>query len=193
MKISTNWLRAVISVTAIGTIVLRVFMPELKIDTVTLALMAIAILPWMSELIESAKFPGGWEIKFRDVQNAGEKITSIGLTKEQPRAQDESVSSFSVVAEHDPNLALVGLRIEVEQRLRRIGERHGIANHLLPLTKLLRELRQREILPIEVVSGLDELVISGNRAAHGAKVEPRVADWAISYGPKILATLDDLQ
>jgi hypothetical protein len=62
MKISINWLKAVISIIAIGTIFLRMLMPELKIDSITLTLMAMAILPWLSELIESAKFPGGWEV-----------------------------------------------------------------------------------------------------------------------------------
>jgi hypothetical protein len=89
-------------------------------------------------------------------------------------------------------LALVGLRIELEQRLRQLGKNHGIVNHLIPLARLLRELRQREVLPNEVADGLSELIISGNQAAHGAKVEPQVAQWAISYGLQILASLDDL-
>ncbi|MCF5946695.1 hypothetical protein L2249_25705, partial [Xanthomonas perforans] len=72
-EISINWLKAVISVVAVSAIAVRIAFPEIKIDLVTLGLMIVAVLPWLSELIESAKFPGGWEVKFRDLREAGEK------------------------------------------------------------------------------------------------------------------------
>ena len=34
--------------------------------------------------------------------------------------------------------------------------------------------------------------MAGNNAAHGARVEASVAQWAIDYGPRVLAVLDDL-
>ncbi|KLB48674.1 hypothetical protein, partial [Xanthomonas euvesicatoria] len=56
-EISINWLKAVISVVAVSAIAVRIAFPEIKIDLVTLGLMIVAVLPWLSELIESAKFP----------------------------------------------------------------------------------------------------------------------------------------
>ena len=76
-KVSINWLKAVITIVALGVIALRVYYPDLKIDAVTFGLMVVAILPWLSELIESAKFPGGWEVKFRDVKEARAKVTTF--------------------------------------------------------------------------------------------------------------------
>jgi hypothetical protein len=40
------------------------------------------------------------------------------------------------------------------------------------------------------MSGLQELIYAGNQAAHGAKVEPEVASWAVDIGPRILSSLD---
>ena len=199
-KISINWLKAVISLAAVVAIGLRILYPDIRIDSVTLGLMVIAVLPWLSELIESAKFPGGWEVKFRDVRAAGEKVTSgsdaapdPGHTpgQEQPKPAFP-IPSFVKVADQDPNLALVGLRIEIELRLRQLADQHEIPSSRRSLGGLINELRRRELLPYSVASGLDDLVVAGNRAAHGARVEPQVAEWAISYGPDVLAALDEL-
>jgi hypothetical protein len=39
-------------------------------------------------------------------------------------------------------------------------------------------------------SGILELVDAGNRAVHGAEVDPSVAEWAFEESPRIIAALD---
>jgi hypothetical protein len=188
MKISITWLKGLVSGLAISVIWLRVWKPDLKIDAVTFGLIIVAILPWLSELIESAKFPGGWEIKFRDLEKAAEKVTSDAPTK-STEILESVTPTFGIVAEQDPNIALVILRIEIEKRLREYAIKHDI-NDTRSLTRLLSELARKEVLPKETVVGLQELIRAGNMAAHGAQVQDSVAGWAIDIGPKILASLD---
>ena len=95
-----------------------------------------------------------------------------------------------LVAEQDPNLALVALRIEVENRLRALAEKHSVSS-TGQLSRLIRELQQKEVLNRPAFSGLQEIVMAGNRAAHGARVEPALADWAFTNGSAILSILDD--
>jgi len=90
---------------------------------------------------------------------------------------------------HDPNLALVGIRIEIEIRIRELAEIEGLRLRQ-PLSKLLKELYHRGVLSQMVFSGLQEIVSAGNQAAHGARVEPSVADWAFDMGPNILLAID---
>lgn len=56
--------------------------------------------------------------------------------------------------------------------------------------QLFHELRNQGVLNGTSMSGLQEIVMAGNQAAHGARVEPAVAEWAFDYGPRILAALD---
>lgn len=147
MKVSINWLKIVISTAAICVIFVRIWRPDLKIDAVTFGLIIVAVIPWLSELIESAKFPGGWEVKFRDLREAGEKVTG-SLSLQTSESVTPASPSFVAIAEHDPNLALVGLRIEIEKRLREYAMKHGI-DERKSLGNLLRELSRREILPQE--------------------------------------------
>ena len=140
-----------------------------------------------NELGRERKASRGWEIKFRDLQEAGQRISGG-----QKVASSADLGGYlAAISQQDPNLALVGLRIEIEKRIRRLAERNQI-NTKQPLSRLLRELHRHEALPQVVSSGLEEIVMAGNQAAHGARVEPTVSDWALTYGPDILAVLDDL-
>jgi hypothetical protein len=59
-------IRVVISVGALGLVVCQLAWPRLSLPPVALGLVGIAILPWLSSILESAKF-GQLEVKFREV------------------------------------------------------------------------------------------------------------------------------
>ena len=181
-------LKVCISIGALIFIVIHIFLPDVKIDAITLGLLIVAVLPWLTSLLESAKFPGGWEVKFRDVQTAGDKITKQELVDGADVVP--SPPSFLEIAERDPNLALVGLRIEIEKRLRALAAKEGLDDQRRTLGILSRELINKGVLDGPSASGLQELIRAGNNAAHGARVEDRVAQWAIDTGALVLASLD---
>lgn len=170
-------------------IVLRLVFPEVKVDAITIGLLVVAVLPWVIAFIDSAKFPGGWEVSFREVRDAGEKIASSAGPASKPA--EHQALSFLHVANLDPNLALVGLRIEIEKRVRVLAESEGLSARQ-PLTRLIRELRARELVPGGALNGIEELVMAGNEAAHGARVDNRVSQWAMDYGPDVIGVLDSL-
>ena len=185
----TTWLKAVISFGAIGAIVLRILYPELKLDAIALGLLVVAVLPWFTSLIESAKFPGGWEVKFRDLKDAAEQITGDSDAAAAEATEGAPDPSYIAIAQSDPNLALAGLRIEIERRVRQRAERHNVREHF-SLRRMLNELQRRGVFDFRAIGGLNEIIMAGNRAAHGAPVEPSVSQWAIQYGPIVIAVLD---
>lgn len=180
-------LKASISLIALGLLLVRVVFPDLKIDGVSIGLLALAILPWLSPLIKSAKLPGGFEIEFQDVKAAAERVTSGGET--QLIATPPSEPSYLMIADQDPHLALTGLRIEIERRLRTLSVRAN-APGSRSLSQLTKELQDRDILSAEAAAGLRDLIALGNQAAHGVSVAPEVAHSAVEYGPQVLRVLD---
>lgn len=66
-----TWLRLGISAAALA--VLAVNLAVVKLDAIGLGLVALAVLPWLSPIVESAKLPGGWEVKFREVEREQER------------------------------------------------------------------------------------------------------------------------
>ncbi len=151
-------------------------------------MLIIAILPWIVSLIESARFPGGWEIKFRDIQSAGNKI----IPKRSIEKPEKIEKNFEQIAELDPNLALIAMRIEIEKRVRNIAKRANL-DQSKSLATLFVLLKNHNVIDESVFNGLKEMVDYGNQAAHGAKVEPAVSGWAISFGPYIFKALDELE
>ncbi len=184
---SNRWVKIGITLISASLIAAHMYWPAIKIDSITVGLFLIALIPWLTSIIESVKAPGGWEVKLRDMKEAGEKVTeSIPVAK-----QFEAISSLSEVAEQDPNLALVGLRIEIEKRLRKLAVCSGLPEQRVT-PRLLYDLRQRDLLNRNVFKGLQEIISAGNQAAHGAKIEPSLSEWSFLQGSAILSALDQL-
>ena len=181
-------LKVAITLLAISGLVLRIAFPNLRIDAVSLGLLAIAILPWLSPLIKSAELPGGLKIEFQDVKAAAERVAAG-----EPAAASASLQitepSYLAIAEADPRLALVGLRIEIEKRLRTLAEQVGAVKGR-PLTQLIRDLQERGVISPESIGGLLDLIKLGNQAAHGVPMESDAAYSAVEYGPRVLGILD---
>lgn len=96
-QIPIFWLKLLISTIALGAIGLRIAFPDIKIDVISLGLIILAFLPWCAELIESAKFPGGWEVKFKD-QNARVSKSSDSAIPESIESSDREEEFHRIVA-----------------------------------------------------------------------------------------------
>lgn len=184
-------LRQVVSLGALILALAHLVWPSLAIDAITLALMVIAILPWLAPLVKSLKIPGGWKVEFQELQKAASRAESAGLLAAEP-SPSEKAFSFQSIAKRDANLALAGLRIEIEKRLSQLAEAHGLrGDRPLGIGQLLRILTQSEVLTTEERSVLADMVNMLNAAVHGASVDSRSADWAIDIGPRLLTSLDE--
>ena len=48
----------------------RIYWPDVKIDGVTLGLLAIALLPWLQPLLKSIELPGGLKVEMQDYEQS---------------------------------------------------------------------------------------------------------------------------
>lgn len=174
-------LKILVTLVAIAAIVARLFFPSFKIDTVTLCLILLALVPWLIPLIKSAEFPGGWKVEFRDIKDAVKTAATISESKEAPVEAKDAVG----LLDEDSNLHLVNLRIEIEKRVRVLAGMHGLGIGS-PLLALLEQLSRKKVLEDTMVSGIRDLIIAGNKAAHGAQVEPAVAKWAYENSDRFI-------
>ena len=210
-------LRLFITVAALLVALGHLIFPSVTIDFVTVVLLLIAVVPWIAPIVKSVELPGGFKIQLQDVEEAAKELLRVDAVV-QPAAgeirietsapqvtldakaeikfeaevmnrAEAAVASLKNVAGTDPNLALVGFRIEIEKRLRELARNKGL-DPSLRVSAMLRELRRRELLPSRVASALSELIALGNQAAHGVAVEPQTAEWVFEEGPEVLAALD---
>jgi hypothetical protein len=184
-------LRKYISIGALFLALLHLLWPSLSIDAITLILIIIAILPWVAPLIKSFELPGGWKVEFQDLQDASSRAETAGLLAQ--RSSEEEQFSFQTIAKQDPNLALAGLRIEIEKRLMLLATSKSVTqkNRPMGIGQLLRVLTNEKVLTHEERAILADMINLLNGAVHGANVDERSADWAIDIGPRLLTSLDE--
>ena len=178
----------VISVVALLTAIGHIFLPDVKIDAITLALLLVAILPWLGFIFKSVELPGGLKVEYPALEKASEDAAKVGLLA-APRKREES--PYLAIAEQDPNLALAGLRIEIERRLREIAKRRGLEGERLGVGQLLQLLRTHDAISKQEDAVLSDLIRLLNKAVHGAEVDSRATQWAIDVGPRLLSALDE--
>ena len=170
--------------------------PGLKLDLTTTILLVVSLLPWLAAVVRSGELPGGFKIELQDVKAATEKVTAnkgvqvaLAGISDIERGNAEFLRE---VGQSDPNLALVGLRIELERRLNRLASALGLQATRRSAGALLRELVSREAIDRETAAGLGDLIALGNQAAHGAEVSLNAASWALDAAPLVLEVLDGL-
>lgn len=193
-----------ISIISFSIIFVHFLWPMLTIDVATISLFIISILPWIIPFLKSLELPGGYKLEFNnELKEVTQKAEEAGLlskeanllTKEaslHPIDESEPKYSFLQVAETDPNLALAGLRLEIEKRLKEIAKSRDIRLKKPSVVGSVLEALSREgVLSREEKSVIHELIDLLNQAVHGTEVDKISARWAISTGLGILNALDD--
>ena len=190
---SLKRLRQVVTLGGLSLAAAHLIWPSLAVDAITVTLFAIAVVPWLAPLFKSLELPGGAKVEFQEqFRETVERAEQVGLLAPQAAPAAPQVEySFLRLADEDPNLALAGLRIEIEKRLVALAEKNGIEVRKRGLGQLLGLLSDRNILGHQERTILSDLTGLLNSAVHGATVDRETSDWAMEIGPRLLHALDE--
>jgi len=188
-----EFIQKLITGIAVLVALVHAYCPTITIDGITVTLLAIAAIPWLTPLFKSLELPGGIKVEFQELVAIMKKAEVAGLisTTQVQGGASRHVYAFEAVAGNDPNLALAGLRIEIESRLRELAQRKGIPSATKSIRQLTQDLIAVGVLGREEVSAINDLLPLLNRAVHGATVDERASQWALDFGPKILSALEE--
>jgi hypothetical protein len=130
------------------------------------------------------------KVEFQDLENVAKRADAVGLLAATESTPKQPPYSFQLVAATDPNLALAGLRIELERRLDALARAHGYDGPARGIGNLLRYLNSRELINGAERNLLNDLAALLNAAVHGAEVDAMAAERALDIGPRILEALE---
>jgi hypothetical protein len=192
----TKPVQFLISIVAIILVVVHIVWPNLTIDLITIALLFIAIIPWLGSLFRVIELPGGVKVEYQELEKVTKSAKKAGLIKTKSTKSSKRVSgtkkpSYQNIGLEDPNLALAGLRIEIEKRLVEIAKSYNINTNKAGVGALSRTLREQQILTGAEYSVLADMVGTLNLAVHGAKVDPQAVKWALDTGNQVLYSLEE--
>jgi hypothetical protein len=184
-------IKIIVSSVAALIAILHIANPNIAIDTITISLFLIAIIPWFIPYLDTVELPCGIIIGLKDTDKVSKQVKEAGLVSDTPN--DSNEFCFQQIASRDPNLALAGLKIEIEKKLVLMADSklRGTGRIFTNLGSLTTTLARNNILTskeLEAINGLNDLL---NRAVHGAEVHPDAADRALELGVTILKSLDE--
>jgi hypothetical protein len=187
MASSHKKLRLAITIVSILLIIGRfVFFPEIELDTVILFLLAFAVFPWLAPIISSVEVPG-LKIEFKELEAAKKEAKDAGLLA--PSSASDRIY-FPTFIKNDPNLALAGLRIAIEDHLRKLVDSNGEIEEKT-LDQILDRLRAIKTISEVEYNVLTRIIWLLDRAVHGAEVDSSSVQWAKDVGPLLIKALDE--
>ena len=171
------------------------------ISNAGLVLIVLALSPWITRIIKTIELPGGGKVEFeRELAAASDKAEGAGLLAEPPTPEAKK-AAYEAVFHEDPVLALAGLRIELEKRINRLIELTGCFSgtttygmppfRRMSLTHAVNNLAEAEIISREEQSALRDVIPLLNQAVHSAEFSMSAAEWAMDFGPRMLAAFDE--
>jgi hypothetical protein len=188
--VSVKSIKYTITSLALIVALAHLILPAIHIDAITVSLLVVAVLPWLGSLFKSIELPGGLKVQYQDLEKIEERARDAGLLSKEPTKTKEDYS-FQSIASADPNLALAGLRIELEKRLIKLAESRALKPDRKSLNSLLSELNQHQMINGAERALISDLTALLNSAVHGADVDSDAAGWALNIGPQILKALDE--
>jgi hypothetical protein len=183
-------LQYIISVTCTVLIIVHILFPALSFDAVTLGLIILAVIPWLAPIFKSIEMPGGWKVEFQELLRTEKKADAVGLLASVKSETSKDEYTYQLIQKSEPNLALAGLRLEIETRLRRIAEANNILDENQTASLLVKKLVNEKIFEKNEGQVIQELLRLLNAAVHGAHVDQLSVEWATEIGPRILHALD---
>jgi hypothetical protein len=79
--------RLLVTGVALSVAAAHLIWPHLKLDSIIVALLVVALLPWLGAVFESLELPGGWKVQYREIQRQ--------LTETQTKTQQATGAAAS--------------------------------------------------------------------------------------------------
>ncbi len=171
-----HWLVVIVG---IAIIVVHGFWSDaFKVDSVTILLLFILSIPFVAQYLKKAKFPGA-EFEFKEEIRETQKLVQLSVEQAEKAESAgkakilpfETFKLFAVreLVDSDPVLALAALRIEIEGKLRLVGDFLDLPKRdKWSTSKLIKMIGTKQLLSFQQIKALQKITNMCNEAIHGS-------------------------
>lgn len=167
----------------------HIFYPKVEIDLVTMLLLILVWLPWASPLLKSLELTWVWKIEFQDIKSIVDTTKELSKNIDNSNRNKDANNHFKSLYESDPLLAFASIRIELEQKLKKLWEKYNIDNHR-GIRFIVNDLSKNWILSDKEKKLYHDILPILNLAIHGEQFDMEASKWLIETAPEILKYLD---
>ncbi len=183
-------IKILISCVAATLAMLHLLFPQINIDIITVALICLAIIPWVEPLFKSVGVPGGLSFQFHDLEEAGADAKRAGIiNKNKKNSNAESIQittyDFIEIAEENPGLALRMLQASIEKNLLELAKKYSLKVHNNSTLSLIDELNTKNILDADEARVMKKVIVAMD-TRHQEVYDYRMIHWIKENGPPII-------
>lgn len=188
-----------VALAAIALLVVHMLYPDkLRIDSITLGLLAIILISPYLRFITRIRFGEfAVDINRRQVEELESKVPSFPAERGKLAAKrvTDLPEMLIQIAESDPPLAVIRLAIELENRLRRLAEVVSISERGEPparagIRQLSQFLLKREVITRSIFDAISVIADMRNKVVHGGRVEEAFAMRVLDSGMSLIQYLE---
>lgn len=95
--------RLLVTAVALAAVTAHLIWSNLKVDGVVVAMLVIALLPWLGSVFESLELPGGWKVKYREIQRQLENTHAQSQQAIGAAASASQKADFALAASEPAN------------------------------------------------------------------------------------------
>lgn len=168
------------------------------IDEVSLALLVLLIIVAFAPFAKSITLPGGSEVVF-DALARAIRQTGLAMRDTQPGGQPTNpppsgkagASDWRAYIDSDPKIALAGLRIEIDQKVRELAAIRNVDDSdSKTVNEILNVLKLKEVLNLNQLHAIESVVSLSNKGVNTVEVPASVTSLASEVGERAIKILD---
>lgn len=190
--------KIIVSLAFMAVFFARIFKPEWNIDSTSIILLTLAFVPWFMQYIKTLEINGIGKVELigkAEKEKIEKKAADAGMIKSEQNKKeiDASKYSFYNLRYTDAKLALAGLRIEIENTLRKIAQNNGMDVSYAGLGKMTDILSKHQLITNNERAIIYDITGILNKAVHSQLKEYQMEsiDWVFDMGLDILESLNE--
>ena len=186
------------SILCLVLISIHAFYPGIVIDSTTIGLLLLLLVPHVLHLLKKIGLPGGGEIEMKDIGKDIEQvkkevetqssIIDVGVVTElgPEIVKTSSVDAFYTVS--DPTTSIAAFRIDLERKIRKLAELRDVDDKSFNV--MLKALSSFGEFDQSVSWLIQNLYSLASRAIHGEKVTLDQATFIVENGEIVIKYLE---
>ncbi len=188
--IEKNWFKLSLSILFLVIVVTRILFPLINIDSISVALLTLALVPWLGSLFDSIEFPGGLKFGYKkELEEVKKGIAESQVVSEEEPIKKPFIKYFPD-SNDEPMMKIAWYRKELEYRLKKLTTATNVPH--TSSTKLASDLVVKKVIPINQFGLIEDVLAVMNNVVHGNEVDVDTYDWVINTMPSVLKGLDNL-
>lgn len=186
-------LKIIITIIFLSIFFIRILKPELNIDTSSIIVLVLAVIPWIYKNIKSLEISGLGKIEFineKQKKKIDKKAIDAGISNINLDDINKKYNFYNLRYDN-PKLALAGLRIEIESILNEIAKKNNLKIYNTGLGNITNILIKKELIDKNEKAIISDIIVILNKAVHSQleKYESESFDWVFDLGLKLLESL----